>query len=607
VTFADKWVVAGLAPLAVWILLSGLDDFFLIVVTGWDWFKRRFLGAPDLAPPPEDELARTPQKRVAIFVPLWHEHRVILQMLQQNLASIRYGNFDVLVGGYPNDELTLDAVHEAERRFPNVHLAVCPHDGPTSKADCLNWVYQRMLDMEEHGGFRYELIVVHDAEDLIHPEELRWLNYYADRYGMVQIPVLPLPTPWWQFTHGVYCDEFGEYQTKDMPARRILGGFIPSNGVGTGYARWALERLAEKRSNCIFDPCSLTEDYENGFRLHELGCPQLFVPIRKTAAGDLVATREYFPGRFRSALKQRTRWVTGNALQSWERHGWNVGLRQAYWFWRDRKGLAGNPITVLANLALLYGVTTWLWSRHTGAEWGLGKLAAHPLVAALFWVNLLLQLAQIGVRCGCVTRLYGWRFALATPLRVLWANWINSCATAFAVGHYVASRLRGEPLVWIKTEHVYPSRAGLTHHRRLGEVLVGSGYTSKEDFEKAMAEKPPGVRTGDYLVSAGYLTKEDLYEALSLQHSVPFEPLEARQIPVWVARALPVSEARRWRVVPFKVSAGRLYVAGPELPTDEMRREIRKLTGLEIQFHYITPDNLRELMEALLGRARAAS
>jgi hypothetical protein len=44
-------------------------------------------------------------------------------------------------------------------------------------------------------------------------------------------------------------------------------------------------------------------------------------------------------------------------------------------------------------------------------------------------------------------------------------------------------------------------------------------------------------------------------------------------------------------------------VAGPELPTDPMRRELRKYTGLEIQFHFITPGNLRELTEELLGRA----
>ena len=46
-----------------------------------------------------------------------------------------------------------------------------------------------------------------------------------------------------------------------------MGGFIPSNGVGAGYSRRALEMLAAAHSNRIFEPGCLTEDYENGFRV----------------------------------------------------------------------------------------------------------------------------------------------------------------------------------------------------------------------------------------------------------------------------------------------------------------------------------------------------
>jgi len=607
VALLDHWVASCLVPLAVWIPISGLDDLFLDLLIAWNWFRCRFLRSPRTTAPSEAELASAPERRVAVFVPLWQEHRVIGQMLEQNLASIRYSNYDVFIGVYPNDELTADAVCEAEARFPNVHLGLCPHNGPTSKADCLNWIYQRMLLYEERNGVRFEVVVLHDAEDLIHPAELRWINYYIGSFGMVQIPVLPLPTPVRKFTHGVYCDEFAEYQSKDIPARQLLGGFIPSNGVGTGYARWALEKLAELESNRIFDPGSLTEDYEAGFRLHRLGCPQRFVPIRIVSA-EPVATREYFPEDFRRSLKQRTRWVTGIALQAWQRHGWKAGSRQVYWLWRDRKGLIGSPVTLLANGVLAYGATTWLWSRHSGAPWGLAQAAAHPAAAFLLWTTLFLGLERLGVRSGCVARLYGWRSALAVPLRVFWANWINFLATVSALARYSAARALGRPLVWVKTEHSYPSRAALNNHkRRLGEILVGSDYVSEQDLGAALASKPPDVRLGEYLVSRGLLSEHDLYEALSLQHLVPFERLEGWQVPLWIARALPAAEARRWNVLPFKVSAGRLHVAGPELPSDEMRRELRKYTGLEIQFHFITPGNLRELTSALLGRARAAS
>ena len=603
VALLDRGVASLLAPLAVCILVCGLDDLFLDLVIAWNWFRCRFLGAPQIAPPSDSELGRTPEKRIAVFVPLWREYRVIGQMLEHNLASIRYSNYDFFIGAYPNDELTADAVREAEARFPNIHLGLCPHDGPTSKADCLNWIYQRMLIHEQRHGVRFDIVVLHDAEDLVHPEELRWINYYIGSFGMVQIPVLPLPAPARKVTQGVYCDEFAEYQSRDIPARQLLGGFIPSNGVGTGYARWALEKLAELESNRVFDPGSLTEDYDAGFRLHRLGCPQRFVPIR-LVGGEPVATRECFPDGIRQSLKQRTRWVTGIALQAWERHGWKAGARQAYWLWRDRKGLVGNPVTLLANAVLLYGLATWLWSRHMGGEWGLARAAGRPAASFLLAATLFLGLERVAVRSGCVARLYGWRSALSVPLRVFWANSINFLATAWALGRYTASWARGRPLGWVKTEHSYPSRAALhSHKRRLGEILVGSSYIGERDLQAALASKPPDVRIGEHLLALGLIGEQDLYEALSLQHMIPFLRLEARQVPVSIARALPAAEARRWKVLPFQVRAGRLLVAGPELPTDPMRRELRKYTGLEIQFHFITPGNLRELTEELLGRA----
>src|SRR5260221_13849555 len=116
-----------------------------------------------------------------------------------------------------------------------------------------------MLLEEEARGRQFEIVVTHDAEDMVHPEELRWINYYASRYDFVQTPVLPLPTPLWEITHGVYIDEFAEYHSRDMTVRSMLGGFVPSCGVGTGYRRDALERLAAAYSNRIFEPEALTE------------------------------------------------------------------------------------------------------------------------------------------------------------------------------------------------------------------------------------------------------------------------------------------------------------------------------------------------------------
>src|SRR5579863_6199897 len=162
----DHWVARCLVPLALWILISGLDDLFIALVAFR--IRRKRFPWPDAV-----ELERAAQRRIAIFVPLWQEHRVIGQMLERNLASIHYANYDVFVGVYPNDTLTRRAVAEAAARDPRIHPARLTHQGPTSKGDCLNCIYRRMLEYEALHGLRFEIVMTHDAEDLIHPESLR--------------------------------------------------------------------------------------------------------------------------------------------------------------------------------------------------------------------------------------------------------------------------------------------------------------------------------------------------------------------------------------------------------------------------------------------------
>lgn len=573
-----------------------MDDLALDLVCFWAWLKRRISSRAQCSDVPRGDEPRL-EKRIAIFVPLWHEYTVIAGMVEHNLSAINYDNYHFFIGAYPNDEPTLEAVRELESRFPNVHLAVCPHDGPTSKADCLNWVYQRMLLFEEHHEGRFEIVMTHDAEDLVHPEALSRINAYASDYEMVQIPVLPLATRLREWVHGVYCDEFAEWQIKDMPARQIMRSFVPSNGVGTGFTRSALEKLANAEHNLIFEPGCLTEDYENGFRLHKLGCSQVFVPLSGKGS-DLVATREFFPRTLHSAIRQRTRWITGIALQSWERHGWRGSLPQLYWFWRDRKGLFGNPLSLFSNFLFFYGVLTWLVARLSGTPWGLARYELHP---ALLASTLGIQILQSSIRMGCTARFYGAIFALGVPIRAVCGNWINSAATFNALVRYFKARIRHQPLVWLKTEHAYPSRSALVEHKRkLGEILVGSGYVSESALEQALQTQPAGIRIGEYLVQRGSLTPDELYEALSLQQSLPAGRVEPFVVSTNVARSLPRRVVRDWKVLPFRISSGNMYIASPEIPTDELSQNLRSFTRLSLRFHLVTPDNFEELADKLL-------
>jgi adsorption protein B len=557
---------------------------------GWAWLKARLRPEPKLFPPGVRQLEAAPRRRIAILLPLWREHAVVGRMLEHTLSAIRYEDYEIFAGAYPNDERTQDAVRAVADRFPNIHLALCPHPGPTSKADCLNWIYEYLTLYEEEDGQRFDVIVTHDAEDLVHPDELLWINYYSARYAFIQIPVLPLPTPFRKLTHGIYCDEFAEYHTRDMVVRPLLGGFLPSAGVGTGYSRDALYRLAEEGSGQIFHAESLTEDYENGWELYRLGRSQAFVPPMRTCGSDeFFATREFFPMTWTKALRQRTRWVIGITLQSWQRNRWRGSLGEKYWLWRDRKGLVTNPLSFAANLIFVYGLATALWTRMT-------PLASRLAMATMFFLCL-----RFVVRSACVARIYGPRFALGVAPRYVYANFLNLVVNFRAVTTYAVARAQGKSLAWAKTDHAFPSGTALqTHRRKLGEILVSSGYLTGEGLKTALITRKSGVRLGEHLVRAGQLDEVALYDALSIQQGLPIGQLDPDDIPRRVAHAIPAHAVREFRVLPFRIAEGSLFLAGPDIPSAEVTSALRRFTSLELRFHLVIPSEFEKLTAALL-------
>jgi adsorption protein B len=577
------WIIGSLA---VTLLLSGLDDLIPVLICAW---KR--IGHKDARESASS--TTTEERRIAIFIPCWRESEVIEKMIRHNLAAIRYRNFAVFIGVYPNDEATVNVTRQLAQLFRNVHVAECPHAGPTSKADCLNWIYQRMLLHEEQNQIRFDTVVLHDAEDMIHPDALSTIDRERSRYGMVQVPVLPLPTRIHEVTHGVYCDEFAEFQTIDMPARQHSGSFIPSNGVGTGFAREILDALAAGRHNLVFDPASLTEDYEIGVHVHQAGHLQTFVPLGAGERG-LIVTREYFPHRAGSAIRQRTRWVTGIALQCWERSGWKGSAWSRYWFWRDRKGLLANPLSFLTNIVFAAGLLDWFASTAVHRRWLFA--VENPFVAFLCWLTMILQCFRLAIRTLCVARIYGWLFALGVPLRCFHGNFLNCCASFGAIWVYLRARRARAPLAWLKTEHAYPSREALLLQRReLDDVLVGHGYISQDRLTEARKSMPEDTDLAEHLVAAGALTDQELLSALSLQSGVPLVQVDHRKVKPRVTRSLPAHVEKRFGVVPFGVDSGRLLVATQRVPAPEALHEIKSYTRLLVEPQLVTKENYEAL------------
>jgi hypothetical protein len=271
-----------------------------------------------------------------------------------------------------------------------------------------------------------------------------------------------------------------------------------------------------------------------------------------------------------------------------------------YWLWRDRKGLAGNLFTVLSNLVFLWGAFTWIASRLTGAEWFVPG-AVPGWLEPFLGAALLLPVIHMGVRAVCVGRFFGWTFAMGVPLRTIWANWLNCAATIFALWRYTAARIRHRPLEWMKTDHAYPARAALrTARQSLGEILVESGSLTPDQLQYAMRSLPEGVRLGDYLGMLGWVSEWELYEAMSRQENVPLGQVGTAEVQKEACRALPLRFAREWKVMPFKIMAGSLFVAAAEAPGEELRRELARFTRLELRFQLVTPSNFATLVRHAL-------
>ncbi len=436
--------------LALIVAVNGLDDLAIDVL----WLVLRRRRPPALAPA---DPAHSPA-RFAILIPAWDEAAVIGAMLRRLLASQRWPDFTLFVGLYPNDPKGLAAV--AAIADPRIQRVINPRPGPTTKADCLNHLWDAVLAEESRSGRRFAAIVLHDAEDVVHPCELAVFAAHLPRgdgrgHAMVQLPVRPLVDQGSPLIAGHYLDEFAESHAKDLLVRQWLGAALPSAGVGVAFDRGMLGRIAAAQAGQPFDADSLTEDYELGIKLHALGGRAILVRLR--IDGELVATAEHFPASLAAAVKQKSRWLVGIALAGWDRLGWPGGLVARWLLWRDRKA----PAMALVTLAA-YGLAAAIALEQ------LLLLAMPPPVplpqlvvgasAGLLWWNFALLCWRLLLRAGFTAAEHGpVEGLLATP-RAAVANIINALAALRALDRYAASLRQRRPPAWDKTVHRFPGQ-----------------------------------------------------------------------------------------------------------------------------------------------------
>ena len=437
---------------AIWFLIGGIDDLLVDLIYGIRRIISRFRSVRSVSISWQSNAKGLIAPPIAIFVAAWDESAVIGQMLRTAVARFAYADYRIYVGTYPNDPKTVRVVADVALSDPRVRLVIGAVPGPTTKADCLNAIWRAMLRDEAAEGRRFAAVMLHDAEDVVHADELQVVAGLLPDHAAVQLPVLPLRHPRSRFVSGHYLDEFAEAHAKVLPVRQLIGAGLPLAGVGCAIRRDFIDRIAAGRAGAPFDASSLTEDYELGLTIGAMGGRTVLARVAD-ASGATVGVRAYFPASVSAAVRQKARWMTGIALAGWDRTGWGrAGRIGDHWMrMRDRRATLAIPVLVVAYVALV------LWGCAFSAHWiGASPLPAlSPALAALLPVNMLLLAWRTVIRALFVSRVHGWREGLWSMPRVVVANYIALLAARRALFLYLGM-LGGAGPKWEKTDHQFP-------------------------------------------------------------------------------------------------------------------------------------------------------
>jgi adsorption protein B len=576
---ALEWMAVLVATIT---LISAVDD---LIVDCWFWLRELYRALTIkliYKPLTTEQLHQQEEQPIAIMVPAWDEQDVIAAMLENMMTVLDYRNFVVFAGTYVNDPGTIAEVERMCRRYRHLVRVEVPIPGPTCKADCLNWIIKAVAQHEKQNNMEFAGVVQHDSEDVLHPIELKFFNYLLPRKDVIQIPVLSLDREWFELIAGTYMDDFAEWHAKDMVVRESIAGVVPSAGVGTCFSRRAILTLSKNGTHDPFNTASLTEDYEIGTHLGQLGMKSIFAqfpvqfrvpraswfgfgPTREVTVTMPLCVREYFPNNLRAAYRQKARWIIGIGLQSWTHLGWRGTLAGKYLLFRDRKGIITSFVNILGYVLAFHFVAFEI-AAYTGVwtTWYLPVFENNTLLMWLLFANGIALLLRVAQRMYFVRRIYGWQHAFLAVPRMVIGNFVNFLAACRAWRIFIAHMITRTPIAWDKTMHDFPSDAVLISSKqraRLGEILVA--WQAVDENQVALAiekqKSEPGL-FGRILVRQGWLDEETLAEAIAFQAG-----LDRAQISEEIVRAnadrLPVALAVRHRAFVIGARPGEFDVA----------------------------------------------
>jgi len=557
---------------------------------------------------------------IAIIVPAWKEENVIEDMLRNTLTTINYPKsfFHMFIGVYPNDIATQEAIQPLLASYKNLHMVINEINGPTTKANNINYIYHHGLkEYEQESGLSFRIIAIHDSEDIIHPTSLKLINYLIPSYSAIQLPVFPLqPFPTLKnfikfLTSGTYADEFAENHFRTMVAREIGRFIVPSAGTGFFISRSAVDKIENCRGYLLNEK-SLTEDYELSVYMQKIGISVHYflegverVLQNGRIVNEYIATREFFPNTLHEAVKQKARWIYGISFQSAKSIKFNDYNRyQKYSLIRDWKAKYANVVLIPCYLIFVYVLDSKLTS-----------LPALITYRSLGWylsiILTALALERQIMRAVALKNVYGWRTAILSnflppvlPIRFTWGNMINFIATlrAWRIHLFGSPKSKSK---WDKTEHSYLSENILeTYRRKLGDLLLEKEMVEPEKLQLILkGMKNSSSRLGEVLMKNGVISESQLLSVLGeLWGTGYLEDIENLVNPA-LAEIFPRELAFKFKVVPLLWWRHKVLLASSQALDESVKQEIIDRLSLEPSIILVPSSEIQRALTTMFDTA----
>ena len=636
--YASVLYAAGLVLVALY-LLMGIDDFVWDILTLFlrPTYRKQKLNF--------QRLNSVPPKLLAVAIAAWREDNVLGDVIDNIIASADYPRsmYHIFLGVYPNDPATIQVANALSERYANVHVIVNSLPGPTSKAQNLNHVIRRIRDFEQAHGWVFASLTIHDSEDVIHPSEFQVTNYLIETHDALQFPVFPLmKMPRFSnffktITTGTYADEFAENHYTTMVNRYMAGAFVPSAGTGFTLSRKTLNGFGD---GDVLPSDSLTEDYRLSLTLFQRGIRLYYVLERVPRVNrrgkigwDYITTRSLFPNTFKTAVKQKTRWILGITMQSFRFrdivHIKGLSFAGRYSLYKDQKAKVGNLLAMVGYPVLIYfGVSLFLPLTPI-YPWGSLSWVLSLIVTVMMLERQLFRSVSIFHVYGMRSVFFACLFPPILPIRLIWGNIINMVATLRAYRQNALNRRRGQatptpanagqtseasavkraPIVWAKTDHVFLEKTTLQRYRRtIGDLLLEQGAITPKAFQAALKNASGGNQMiGTYLVSQRLVGEDQVLDALArVKHTRHLTPssLESYDLQKFAGQ---FDEAllRRLLALPLLATDHGFVIAFCLDSPMDAQATLRKACGVAIKTAHLDQPSILRGLDILYGHAPA--